>query len=122
MPFDLINAPATFQRTTEGILSELNNKNILVYLDDIIICSVSQENHLIDLKPVFEAKNKANLKIKFDNCQFFSEKIKYLGFLVSNEGFLPDPGKIEVIKNLKTPKNKKNSKCFLVWQRIIVSL
>ena len=63
MPFGLTNAPATFQRFMDAVLAGLKWRNLLVYMDNICVFSTSFENHLADLKLVFERLRSAILKL-----------------------------------------------------------
>ena len=68
MPFGLTNAPATFQRLMESCLGELHLKWCIIYLDDIIVFSQTQEEHLHRLKAVFNKLKAAGLKLKPSKC------------------------------------------------------
>ena len=104
MPFGLCNAPATFQRLMERCMGDLNLRDCLIYLDDIIIFSSTFEEHLQRLQAVFENLEKHNLKLKPSKCEFFKERVVYLGHLVSAEGIHVDPTKTEAVINWPVPK------------------
>ena len=93
MPFGLCNAPATFQRLIERAIGELNLKDCLIYLDDIIIFSESFDQHLERLEAVFKRLHEHNLKVKASKCEFFMSEVTYLGHVVSEEGIKTDPDK-----------------------------
>ncbi len=93
MPFGLTNAPATFQRFMDVVLAGLKWKCLLVYLDDICIFSRSFDNHLEDVREVFQRIREAQLKLKPKKCYLFQKEIKYLGHVVTVEGIKPDPDK-----------------------------
>jgi len=78
MPFGLTNAPATFQRVMDKIFSDLKNKFILVYLDDITIYSKTFEEHLDHLKEVFKRLQNAGLKLGKDKCCFGKQQLAFL--------------------------------------------
>ena len=86
MPFGLCNAPATFQQLMTNCLGELNYLTCLVYLDDIVIYSSSQEEHIKHLWAVLKHFRLHGLKLKPLKCEFFKEKIEYLGHSVSSKG------------------------------------
>ena len=71
MPFGLCNAPATFQRLMGRCLGELNLRDCLIYLDDIIVFSSTFEEHLEKLQAVFSRLALHNLKLKARKCEFF---------------------------------------------------
>lgn len=105
MPFGLTNAPATFQRYMDAILAGLKWKNLLCYLDDIIIFSPTYEEHMDDLIEVFDRIRAANLQLNDRKCHFFKNRLNYLGHVVSADGIEADPVKIKAILELKTPSN-----------------
>ena len=70
MPFGLTNTPATFQRLMNYILHDYLNDFVVVYLDDILVCSDTFEEHLAHLRKVFDKLREANLVIKLKKCKF----------------------------------------------------
>ena len=104
MPFELINAPTTFQHLMESCLGELYLNWCIIYLDDIIVFSRTPEEHLKRLRGVFDKLAKAGLKLKPSKCEFFKSKITYLGHIVSAAGIEKDPKKIEAVKNWTLPR------------------
>ena len=113
MPFGLCNAPATFQRLMERAMGELNLRDCLIYLDDIIIFSDTFEQHLDRLEAVFEKLHTYNLKLKASKCEFFKPEVTYLGHVVSEDGIKTDPEKIKVLKDWPIPKCLKDVRKFL---------
>ena len=113
MPFGLCNAPATFQRLMERCMGELNLRNCLLYLDDIIIFSSTFEEHLERLQTVFSRLEQHNLKLNGSKCEFFNNRVVYLGHVVSEEGMHTDPSKIESVKSWPIPKSVKDLRGFL---------
>ena len=83
MPFGLCNAPATFQRFMDATLAGLKWKTLVVYMDDIIIFSSTFEEHINDVEDVFKRLEKANVTLNQNKCEFFQEKIHYLGHVIS---------------------------------------
>lgn len=113
MPFGLCNAPATFQRLMERCMGDLNLRDCLIYLDDIIIFSHDVDSHLERLDAVFQRLADYNLKIKPSKCEFFKTKTTYLGHVVSADGIQADPNKIEAVKSWPAPKSIKEVRQFL---------
>lgn len=113
MPFGLKNAPSDFQRLMEIVLSGLNWKVCLVYIDDIVVFSETFETHLENLDQVLKALKQANLKLKPVKCNFLQKEITFLGHVISREGIKPDQSKIEAINAIKTPSNCKQVQKFL---------
>lgn len=98
MPFGLKNSPATFQRVMNHVLRELINKICVVYLDDILIFSTSLEEHIMNVKKVFERIKSAGLKIHTDKCNFLKRETEFLGHILTPEGLKPNPNKIRCIQ------------------------
>ena len=82
--FGFTNAPACFQRAMDSIFEDLDF--VVVYLDDIIVCSKTEEEHIEHLKLVFERIRKFNLKLKLEKCKFFQKELKYLCMVVTRNG------------------------------------
>ena len=113
MPFGLCNAPATFQRLMERCMGELNLKDCLIYLDDIIIFSSTVEQHLERLEAVFKRLAQHNLKLKASKCDFLRSRVTYLGHVVSEDGIETDPEKTEAVKNWPVPTSVKEVRAYL---------
>lgn len=113
MAFGLTNAPATFQRLMERTIGELNLRECLIFLDDILIFSENFEDHLERLEAVFSRLKQHGLKLKPSKCEFFKTNVKYLGHVVSNSGVETDPDKIDALASWPEPKNVKELRSFL---------
>ena len=73
------------------------------YMDDIIVFSRTAEDHLKHLEQVFDALQKAVLRIKASKCEFFKSHVCYLGFLISESGIRCDKSKVKAINKITTP-------------------
>lgn len=113
MPFGLKNAPATFQRLMNIVLSGLNGTEMFVYLDDVVIHAKTLEEHRQKYLQLIDRLRQANLKLQPNKCYFLQKEVHYLGHLITEEGLKPDPKKIEAVKLFPTPRNAKNIKEFL---------
>lgn len=113
MPFGLKNAPATFQRVMDLVLSGMQGSEIFVYLDDIVLYSSSLTEHAIKFKKLAARLREANLRLQPDKCEFLRKEVIYLGHIIGKNGVRPDPGKIDAVQNFPIPKNAKNIKQFL---------
>ncbi|KAJ8028616.1 hypothetical protein HOLleu_30909 [Holothuria leucospilota] len=113
MPFGLTNAPATFQRLMERCVGDMNLKQCLVYLDDVIIFSKAFEEHLERLNSVFQRLRDFGLKLKPSKCEFLRQSVNYLGHIVSARGVETDPEKTERIRKWPVPINVKQLRKFL---------
>ena len=96
LSFGLTNAPAVFQREMNKVFGHL--PFVLVYLDDILVFSRSEEEHVGHLQQVFALLRKAKLYAKMSKCFFFRESLDFLGHVVSAKGVQPDPKKVSVIE------------------------
>ncbi|GBM57276.1 Transposon Ty3-I Gag-Pol polyprotein [Araneus ventricosus] len=103
MPFRLCNAPATFERLMEAVVRGLSSEACLVYLDDIIIVGQTFEEHLNNLRKVFQRLQKANLKLNPKKCRFFQREVAYLGHVISAEGVKTDPENIKAVVDWPRP-------------------
>ena len=111
VPFGLAQAPAYLQLLMNKVLKGL--KFAMTYLDDIIIFSENELQHLEHLETVFSQLREARLKMKWSKCDFFKSKIHYLGHLISPEGISPLLNRLDCIKHMPVPKNVKEIKQFL---------
>ena len=97
MPFGLCNAPPTFQRLMLNCLGELNLTDRLIYLDDVIIFSRMEDEHLERMRVVFDRLCEQGLKLKPSKCDVLKTKINYLAHHVSKKGVLPSKKNLEAI-------------------------
>jgi hypothetical protein len=113
LPMGLTNAPPTFQRDMDFLLSGLKWECCLVYLDDIIIYSPNFEQHLLDLRKVFDRLRDANMLVKLSKCQFARTEVSYLGHIVGNGQVRMDPMKVKAMVDGHEPRNKRELQRFL---------
>ena len=85
----------------------------IAYLDDIIIFSKKEEEHLQHLEIIFERLHEASLKLKRSKCSFMKVHTEYLGHLISEKGIESMPDKVAAIKEMPEPRNPKEIKQFL---------
>lgn len=113
MPFGLKNAPATFQRLMDQVLSGLQGNELFVYLDDIVLYSSSLQEHETKFERLAARLRAANLKLQPDKCEFLRREVMYLGHIIGKDGVRPDPKKVEAVQNFPQPRNAKTIKQFL---------
>ena len=113
MPFGLCNAPATFERLMERVLSGLPITVALLYLDDILVPGKNFKQHTENLRIVFARLHKANLKLNPDKCCLLCKEVKYLGHIVSSSGIAPDPDKVRAVVSWPVPLNTAQVKSFV---------
>ena len=102
MPFGLCNAPPTFQRLMLNCLGELNLTYCHIYLDDVIIFSQTEEEHMERMRVVFDRLHEHGLKLKPSKCDMFKTEINYLAHHVSKKGVLPSKN-LEAIAECPPP-------------------
>ncbi len=107
MPFGLCNAPATFERLMELVLSGLPWSVCLLFLDDILVHARTFDEEIFNLRQVFSRLRVANLKLNPKKCVLFRTRVLYLGHVVTQEGISTDQSKVEAVTNWPTPKNKR---------------
>ena len=83
MPFGLKNVGAAYQRLVNYMFSHQIGKNVKVYIDDMLVKSKNEANHLNDLKETFSTLCKYNMKLKPAKCVFVVVSRKFLGFMMS---------------------------------------
>lgn len=115
MPMGLKTSPSSFSRMMNIALSGLNNEKCLIYLDDLIVFGRNLDIHNKNLQDVFERLREVNLKLNPAKCEFLKKDILYLGHVISSEGILPDPEKINTVKNYPRPNNSDELKRFVAF-------
>ena len=113
MPFGLCNAPTTFQRLMQNGLGKLNLIYCLIYLDDMIVFSKTEEEHLQHLFVVFKCFQEHNLKLKLSKCKFFCNETNYLAHHISKEGIQPSKENLKTVAEFALPQTSTEIKAFL---------
>ena len=111
MPFGLKNAGQDFQRMMDAILRDI--PHIFVYLDDILVASNSEEEHVEDLRRLFSALADNGLIINRAKCVFGAPSLDFLGYRVDANGVAPLPQKVEAIRQIPAPTTIKELQRFL---------
>ncbi|GBN81655.1 Transposon Ty3-G Gag-Pol polyprotein [Araneus ventricosus] len=111
MTFGLRNAAQTMQRLMDNALQGLDF--CFVYIDDLLIASSSLEEHLDNLKQVFDRLRKFGLVLNRDKCVFAVENLSFLGHKIDKYGITPLPEKVEAISNFPRPKTVQDLRRFL---------
>ena len=112
LPFGLRNGPSVFQRIMDTVLGDLVGKVCFVYLDDIVVFSENDNEHVRHVQLVFDRLRTAGLRLNAAKCHLGLKEIKVLGFIINTEGIATDPAKVEVIKNLPSPTTVKQVRSF----------
>ena len=107
MSFGLTNAPATFMRLMNSVFMEYLDKFVVVYIDDILIYSKSEEEHAEHLRLVLTKLREYRLYVKFSKCEFWLREIIFLDHVISAKGVAVIPAKVQAVLDWKTPKSAK---------------
>ena len=113
MPFGLMNAGATFQRAMDIAFFEEKDKFVVVYLDDITVYSKSDEKHCEHLERIFLKCMKFGISLNPKKSHFALEEGKLLGHIISKDGIRIDPGRVDAIRQISLPRNKKEVQSFI---------
>ena len=113
MAFGLSNAPSTFQRYIQKVLSDLLHRCAMAFLDDIVIFSKTFEEHLEHLKLVLNRIRQYNLRLNRKKCKFLCEEIDYLGHKVNKQGIMPNTDKVRAVTEFPVPRKIKDVQSFL---------
>ena len=95
------------------ILTGLQWKECLVYLDDVIVLGRSFQEHLCNLRSVFQRLREAGLRLKPSKCSFLQSQVQYLGHVISRSGIATDPKKTEKVASWPTSTSKSEVQKFL---------
>ena len=110
-PFGLKNAGQDFQRLMDEILGDV--PRIFVYIDDILVASESLEQHLQDLKIVFDALSENGMVVQRSKCLLNQPELEFLGYQVSKDGISPLPERVAAIRKTSAPTSIKELQRFL---------
>ena len=107
MLFALKNAGSTYQRMMMRMFESQLDKNIEIYIDDMVVKSKVVLEHLGDLGNIFEVLKKYKLRLNASKCSFGVGSGKFLGYMVTHRGIEVNPDQIKAINNLQSPRNPK---------------
>ena len=113
IPFGLTNAPVVLMCLMNNVMHKYLDKFVVIFIDDILIYLKTEEEHKEHLNFFFQELQEHKLFAKFSNCDFFKDKIQYLGHVVTKEGISVDPEKIREIEDWPVPKDVTNVRSFM---------
>jgi len=108
MPEGLKNAGQSFSRMSSKVLGHQLRKNVLTYVDDIVVTSTERKKHVADLAETFASLRRANLSLNPEKCVFGIDKGKVLGCLVSTKGIEANPDKVKALQSMEEPQSVRD--------------
>jgi hypothetical protein len=103
--FGLTNAPAYFMYLMNKVFMEYLDKFVVVFIDDILIFSRTEEEHEVHQRLVLEKLKAHQLYAKFSKCEFWITEVAFLGQIISDGGVSVDPSKVKDVLNRMPPTN-----------------
>lgn len=114
MFFGLCNSPATFQSMMDELLKDLVDRGVVfVYMDDILVATETKEEHEKVLREVLTILRDNKLYLNADKCQFFADKVEYLGLILGSGKLEMDPVKLAGVRDWPTPRSVRDVQAFL---------
>jgi len=113
LPFGLSNAPSTFQRLMDLILSGLKWKSCMVNTGDVLVFAADFDQMMSRLREVLKRLNDGGMKLRLEKCKFCESEVTYLGHTLSAAGIKPDMNKLKAVQGLPIPRKAKDVKSFL---------
>ena len=113
MSFGLTNAPVYFMSMMNKVFMEFLDKFVVVFIDDILVCSKNEEEHKEHLRLVLEKLREHQLYAKFSKCGFWLKEVRFLGHVISGEGIAVDPSKVQSVTEWLAPTSVGEIRSFL---------
>jgi len=123
MPFEVSNAPGVFMEYMNRIFHPFLDRFVVVFIDDILVYSKSEEEHVEHLRVVLRVLKENQLFAKLSKCEFWLQEVSFLGHLISKGGIAVDPSKVDAVLQWESPKFVFEIRSFLgltgYYQRFI---
>src|ERR1700754_893197 len=112
-PFGLQGAPSTFQHYINDTLYDILDEYVTAYLDDVLIFSKTEKEHIQHVREVLKRLYEAGLQVDINKCEFHTKRTKYLGLIITPGGIEMDPEKVKAITAWESPTTKRQLQRFL---------
>ena len=113
MPFGLTNAPTAFMSLMNTVFYTYLDKFIIVFVDDILVYSNNEEDHVKHLSIALQVLRENQLFAKLSQCDFWLKEVNFLGHIILKARVAVDPSKVEVVTDWPQPKSVTDIRCFL---------
>ena len=113
MSFGLTNAPAFFMYLMNSVFMPELDKFVVVFIDDILIYSKNEEEHARHLRIILTQLREHQLYAKFSKCEFWLDRVQFLGHVLTPEGVSVDPSKVQDVLDWKSPRSVHQIRQFL---------
>ncbi|MCI17964.1 retrotransposon protein, partial [Trifolium medium] len=113
MPFGVTNAPGVFMEYMNRIFHSFLDRFVVVFIDDILIYSKSEEEHKEHLSIVLQVLQEKKLYAKLSQCEFWLKEVSFLGHIISSGGISVDPAKVDAVSQWGTPDSVAEIRSFL---------
>ncbi|PNX73285.1 retrotransposon-related protein [Trifolium pratense] len=113
MPFGVTNAPGVFMEYMNRIFHSYLDRFVVVFIDDILVYSKSEEEHEEHLRIVLQTLKEKKLYAKLTKCEFWLKEVNFLGHVISSGGIAVDPAKVDAVLQWKTPESVTEIRSFL---------
>jgi hypothetical protein len=113
MSFGLTNAPAYFMYLMNKVFMEYLDKFVVVFIDDILVYSRSEEEHEEHLRLALQKVQEHMLYAKLNKCEFWMKQVAFLGHVISKGGISMDPSKVQDVLSWNVPKSVSDIQSFI---------
>jgi hypothetical protein len=113
MSFGLTNAPAHFMYLMNSVFMPELDKFVVVFIDNILIYSKSEEENAKTLRVILQWLRDHQLYAKFSKCAFWLKEVLFIGHIISAEGIVVDPSKVQEVLDWKSPRSVTQIRSFL---------
>jgi len=113
MPFGVTNALTVFMDYMNKIFRPILDKFVVVFINDIVIYSKTQDEHIEHLRLVLGILSEKQLYAKLSKCEFWMDEVQFLGHVISAQGISVDPAKVDAVVKWESPKSTTEIRSFV---------